>query len=128
VGSSVGAVAGGPSQPAWLPFKGELVVGGPGRFIEEATMAHQIWALLLDGVTFAVFLGFGVLCTFYPHVVQKLDKIGPINLRPPFKFLRRHVASPQYISQTRIGGIVALLGAAFLLYTGLQLVIELIRQ
>jgi hypothetical protein len=79
-------------------------------------MARQIGTILLYVWGLAIFLGVGVLCTFYPHVVQRTERIGPINLRPPFEFLRRQMARPEYIYQVRTTGILALLGAAMVLY------------
>jgi len=65
---------------------------------------------------FVVCLTTGIVCTFNPTFVQRAERIGPINLEPPFHFLRRYKASPQYIVHVRICGVLALLIALVDLY------------
>ena len=73
---------------------------------------------------FLVSLGLGVVCTFYPQKIQRLEPIGPINFTPPFEFLRRYKAQPGYIVNVRICGILCLLMAAADLYALVQLAIN----
>jgi len=89
-------------------------------------MRHQIWSIVLAAIALAVFSGLGYIFTFRARDVQRLDKIGPISLRPPFKFLRDYVESPRYVLELRIGGIFAFLAAAGVLYSLVRLVIDVI--
>ena len=91
-------------------------------------MGHQILTVIAFLAGFVVFLLLGVLCTFYPGVVQRTEKIGPINLVPSFEFLRRYKARPEYIVQVRITGILALLGAGVGLYALAGLVSSLMQR
>lgn len=99
------------------------------RFIREVReMAHQIGMILLQLFSLSIFLGLGVLCTFYPHVVQRTDQIGPINLRSPFEYFRRRKASPQFIYDVRMTGIVALFCAAGIIYGLVGSFINLLKR
>jgi len=91
-------------------------------------MGHEIFVLLGTLWGLAVFLGIGVLCTFYPNAVQRAEKLGPINLRPPFEFMRRWVAAPEYIIHLRITGIISLIVTALLLHEIVKIATNLVSQ
>jgi hypothetical protein len=59
-------------------------------------------------IGFGISLPVGILCLFYPQKVQNAKRLGPINLEPPFEWLRHYQAQPLQVLRIRVSGIVFL--------------------
>jgi hypothetical protein len=98
----------------------------PGRSIDVTAMQPTAIRILIAVLSLLVFSGIGVLCVFFPHRVQRAERIGPINLVPPLRFLRDYKAGPGYITHLRVGGAFAFIAALLTLYALVRLFMQLL--
>ena len=86
-------------------------------------MSYEATPVIVPVIGLIVFLAFGLLCTFYPHEVQRYvlsNRFAKLSPGMRLKFMRRHVESALYIWELRIAGFLCLASAGLIFWALLQ--------
>ena len=84
---------------------------------------------LVSLIATALFLAFGIICTFYTRLLQTMVTTGPLGPRNNSSYdtlLRRLRESPYFIWHARGSGIISLIGAGIGLYALIENLTDLV--